>query len=156
MKVKWKKLIPAVAIPLAVGGLSSLLTKDNMIMFDYVKKPPLAPPDWLFPVVWSILYILMGIASYLVCVSDAPHKDKERALLLYGLQLAFNFTWSIIFFNLQEYLWALVWLAVLLLLVIITTVKFFEIDKRAGYLLLPYIAWLCFAAYLNWGVYALN
>ena len=72
MKTDWKKLALAVAIPLAVGGLSALLTMDNMVMFDAVNKPPLAPPKWLFPAAWTVLYVLMGIASYSVFTADAP------------------------------------------------------------------------------------
>lgn len=156
LKNKAKTLIGCLALPLAVGGLSSLITKDSMIMFDYVSKPPLSPPDWLFPVVWTILYILMGLASYFVYTSRKPKKDVNSALLFYGLQLFFNFFWSIFFFNLEKYLFAFIWLIAMWALIIVTTVKFFNIDKRAGYLMLPYIAWTTFAAYLNLGVYILN
>lgn len=97
MKCNWKKLALAVAIPLAVGGLSALLTMDNMVMFDAVKKPPLSPPKWLFPAAWTVLYILMGIASYLVCTADAPSGRKRSALVVYAVSLVFNFLWSIIF-----------------------------------------------------------
>lgn len=133
-----------------------MLTKDNMIMFDYVKKPPLSPPAWLFPVVWTLLYILMGIASYLVYSSHAPQKRKSSALTFYAAQLLFNFGWSIIFFNLGEYLFALVWLCILWLLILITAVLFFRINKKAGILLLPYLLWVSFAGYLNYGIYLLN
>lgn len=94
MKIQWKNLITCLAIPLAVGSLSALLTRNNMEAFDSINKPPLAPPGWLFPVVWTILYILMGIASYLVLMSK---KSNDTALTVYGIQLAFNFFWSIIF-----------------------------------------------------------
>lgn len=155
LKIQWKKLIICVLIPLAVGGLSAFLTRNSMESFDNLTKPPLSPPGWLFPVVWSILFVLMGIASYLVLVSDKPARSKT-ALTVYGIQLAFNFFWSIIFFNFEMYLFAFVWLMILWLLIIITTVLFWRIDKRAGYLMLPYLIWVTFAAYLNFGIYLLN
>lgn len=98
MKKQWKTLIFCIAVPLAVGGLSALLTRNSMQTFDSINKPRLAPPGWLFPVAWTILYILMGIASYLVITSRKPNGS---ALITYGLQLIFNFFWSIIFFNLS-------------------------------------------------------
>lgn len=156
MKVNWKKLAGAVALPLAVGGLSALLTKDSMVVFEYVSKPPLAPPQWLFPVAWTVLYILMGLASYFVCVSRRPKLQRKKALSLYIVQLAFNFLWSIIFFNIEQYLFAFIWLCLMWLLILAATISFFGADKRAGWLMIPYILWVSFAAYLNWGVYALN
>jgi tryptophan-rich sensory protein len=155
LKIQWKKLIICVLIPLAVGGLSAWLTRNSMESFDNLTKPPLSPPGWLFPVVWSILFVLMGIASYLVLVSDKPARSKT-ALTVYGIQLAFNFFWSIIFFNFEMYLFAFIWLMILWLLIILTTVLFWRIDKRAGYLMLPYLVWVTFAAYLNFGIYLLN
>ena len=155
LKIQWKKLIICILIPLAVGGLSAWLTRNSMESFDNLTKPPLSPPGWLFPVVWSILFVLMGIASYLVLVSDKPARSKT-ALTVYGIQLAFNFFWSIIFFNFEMYLFAFVWLMILWLLIILTTVLFWRIDKRAGYLMLPYLVWVTFAAYLNFGIYLLN
>lgn len=156
MKTDWKKLALAVAIPLAVGGLSALLTMDNMVMFDAVNKPPLAPPKWLFPVAWTVLYVLMGIASYSVFTADAPSGKKRASLIVYAISLAFNFLWSIIFFNLDNYLLAFVWLCALWLLIVIVTVRFFGISKKAGWLMVPYILWVSFAGYLNYGIYLLN
>lgn len=156
MKCDWKKLALAVAIPLAVGGLSALLTMDNMIMFDAVKKPPLSPPKWLFPAAWTVLYVFMGIASYLVYTADAPSAKKRGSLIVYAVSLVFNFLWSIIFFNLDDYLLAFVWLCALWLLIVIVTAQFFGIRKTAGWLMLPYILWVSFAGYLNYGIYMLN
>ena len=101
--IHWKNLITAVAIPLAVGGLSAWITKDGMKAFETVNQPPLTPPMWLFPVVWSILFVLMGIASYLVVLQKG---EDTKALTLYTVQLIFNFFWSIWFFNLGWYLFA--------------------------------------------------
>ncbi len=155
MKIQWKKLIICILIPLTVGGLSAFLTKDNMQLFDMVNKPPLSPPNWLFPVVWTILYILMGIASYFVYTAENKYR-AQTSLTVYGLQLFFNFFWSIIFFNMQEYLFAFFWLVILLALIILNTLLFYRIDKRAGYLFIPYILWVSFAGYLNFGIYLLN
>ena len=155
MKIQWDKLLKSIAVPLAVGGVSALITMDAMKSFGSLNQPPLSPPAWLFPLVWSILYVLMGIASYLVLVSDKPARAKT-ALTVYGVQLFFNFFWSIIFFNFEAYLFAFIWLIILWVLIIITTVLFFGIDKTAGYLMIPYILWVTFAAYLNLAIYLLN
>ena len=153
MKIQWKNLITCLAIPLAVGSLSALLTRNSMETFNSITKPDLAPPGWLFPVVWTILYILMGIASYLMLTSRKPN---DKALTTYGIQLVFNFFWSIIFFNLQLYLFAFIWLVLLWLLILKTTLLFYQISKPAGYLMIPYLLWVTFAGYLNFAIYLLN
>jgi tryptophan-rich sensory protein len=155
MKTERKQLLTALAIPLLIGGLSALLT-GGMDGFKILNKPPLSPPGWIFPVVWTVLYLAMGLASYLVYKSAAPQYKKNNALLFYGLQLFFNFFWSIIFFRWEMYLFAFVWLMVMWILIIITTVKFWDINKIAGYLMVPYLLWVTFAAYLNLGIYILN
>ncbi len=155
MKIQWKKLIICLVIPLAVGGVSALLTRESMETFELLNKPPLSPPGWLFPVVWTILYILMGIASYLILTSGRPYRTRT-ALTVYGVQLFFNFFWSIIFFNLELYLFAFIWLVLLWLLILATTVLFYQISKPAGYLMLPYLLWVTFAGYLNLAIYLLN
>lgn len=152
-EINWSNLITVVAIPLAVGGLSAWLTKDGMKSFASVNQPPLTPPMWLFPIVWTILFILMGIASYLIYSADA---DTSMALTLYAIQLVLNFFWSIWFFNCRWYLFSLIWLLCLWGFIIATMVSFFRISKPAGYMLLPYFIWVTFAAYLNLGVYLLN
>lgn len=156
MKIKWKTLIISIAIPLIVGGLSALATRNSMQDFEQISKPSLSPPAWLFPVVWTILFTLMGIASYLVVTANAGIKQQGSALKFYALQLIFNFFWSIWFFNLQAYWFAFVWLVALLILIIATTIKFWQISKLAGILLLPYIAWVTFAGYLNLAIALLN
>ncbi len=153
MKIEWKKLISCIAIPLIVGGVSALLTRGSMETFASVNKPPLSPPGWLFPIVWTILYILMGVASYLVLTSG---KMNRTALTVYGIQLAFNFLWPILFFNLELYLLSFIWLVILWLLILITTVLFYIISKPAGYLMIPYLLWVTFAGYLNLAIYLLN
>lgn len=151
--IHWKNLITAVAIPLAVGGLSAWVTGKGMQAFEAVAKPPLTPPMWVFPVVWSILFILMGIVSYLVVMQKG---EDTKALTLYAVQLIFNFFWSVWFFNLGWYLFAFLWLVVLWLLILATMRAFGKISKPAAWLLLPYLIWVGFAGYLNLGVWWLN
>ncbi len=156
MKIRWKPLLIAVAIPLAVGGLAALLTMNSMETFGRLNQPPLSPPAWLFPVVWTILYALMGVASYLVYVSHGPRRAVNAALTLYGIQLAVNFFWSLIFFSAGAYLAAFLWLLLLWGLILATLVRFYRLSPLAGYLLIPYLLWVSFAGYLNFGIYLLN
>lgn len=155
-KIKWKPLLLALALPLAVGSFSAFLTRDGMRAFASLRQPPLSPPAWLFPVVWTLLYLSMGLASYLVWVSGVSDRRRDRALTVYGLSLAANFLWPILFFTVQAWLAAFLLLLLLWALVGIAALLFGAITPRAGKLLLPYLAWLTFAAYLNLGVWLLN
>ena len=156
MKFNIKKLIKNLAIPLLVGIVSGFLTRGGVEQFktDTI-KPVFSPPDWLFPVVWTILYILMGISAYIIDTMVTTN-DKRTATVLYYLQLAFNFFWSFIFFNFQAYLPAFVWIIILWVLIIATTIEFYKIDKTAGILMVPYLIWVTFAAVLNFSIYLLN
>lgn len=156
MSKKTKQFLICLAIPLLVGGLSALITRGGMDTFETINKPALSPPGWLFPVVWTVLFILMGIASYLVLVSGKPQMEINRALVIYGIQLIFNFFWSIFFFNFSLYLFSFIWLVLLWLLILATTVLFYRISKPAGYLMIPYLLWVTFAGYLNFQIYLLN
>jgi len=156
VRAKWKTLVIALVIPLGVGGLSALLTRKEMDAFSHLNQPPLSPPTWLFPVVWTILFLLMGLASWLVYRSDAPDGVIRRALTVYGIQLGVNFLWSILFFNLKWYLFSFFWLLLLWGLILVTMILFFPIRKPAGWLLVPYVLWVTFAGYLNFGIYLLN
>ena len=156
MKVKIKPLILSLAVPLLTGGLAALLSRNQMGMFDTISKPLLSPPAWLFPVAWTVLYLLMGLASYRVFTARAETAKKNSALLFYAAQLGFNFFWTLIFFNLGAYFFAFFWLVALLALIIITTVKFYGIDKTAAYLMIPYLVWVTFAGYLNLGIALMN
>lgn len=155
MKIHWKKLLLFVAIPLIVGGLSALITMGSMESFELINKPPLSPPAWLFPVVWTLLFILMGIASYIVW-EQGTGAERRNALTIYFVQLFFNFCWSVIFFSFEAYLFAFVWLIILWVLILATTILFYQISKPAGYLMLPYLLWVTFAGYLNLAIYLLN
>ncbi len=153
MKIKWKQLLIALAIPLGVGGLAALLT-GGMGDYGNMVKPPLSPPGWVFPVVWSILYLLMGYASYRIYQTKDP--GKKRALQLYGIQLALNFIWPLVFFGGQWYLAAFFVLLLLWGAILLTIVAFSKIDQVAADLMLPYLLWVTFAGYLNLGVFLLN
>ncbi len=146
------KAILLTALPLVVGGLSAAIAGD-MSKQNYA-QPPLSPPAWFFPVVWTVLYLMMGFASYLV-YRDCDYLLND-AMKCFFYQLFVNFSWSIVFFRFEFYTAAAVVLLALLLLTIGTTAQFFGINKTAGKLMVPYIAWLAFALYLNVGVAVLN
>lgn len=156
MSHKLRQLIICIAIPLAVGGLSAYLTMGAMETFESLKQPPLSPPGWLFPVVWTALFALMGIASYLVVRSPAPERTVKRALIFYGIQLGLNFFWTILFFNLGLYLVSFFWLILLWCFIPLTTLQFAAIRRLAGYLMIPYLIWVAFAGYLNLAIFWLN
>lgn len=144
------------AISLATGGLSAILTKSNMSIYDEINQPFFAPPSWFFPVVWAILYILMGVGAGLVYCAPRRADLKCSALFYFGLQLAVNFFWSIIFFNFKMFKASFVWLILLLFLILIMFSYFLKISKKAAYLQIPYILWVIFAAVLNLGIAILN
>ncbi len=170
MKTNWKALIISILIPLAVGTVAGLLTMGGMEQFQILEKPPLAPPAWLFPVVWTILYTLMGISSYLIYITECPGgnanakgtnsvcdaEQKKKALNLYGYQLVVNFLWPVFFFNFGWYGFSYLWLLLLWVLVAIMIWEFNKISRTAALLNLPYLLWLSIAAYLNLGIWILN
>ncbi len=156
----WRKIKPYVifvAIALGVGGLSALLTRNSMQEYQNINQPPLSPPMIVFPIVWSVLFILMGISSAIIYTKGKEDKaNTYSALRIYGLQLIVNFFWSIIFFNMQAYLFAFIWLLLLWVLIIMMIVQFKRINTAAAYLQIPYLLWVTFAGYLNLMVYILN
>ena len=156
MKVNKKLLIICLIIPLAVGGVAALITGGGMDAFESLNKPPFSPPGWLFLVAWTLLYLLMGAASYLALESRGPQQIIGKGIRLYALQLAFNFLWPIIFFKLEWYLFAFIWLLALWILILLAMLQFRRVSKAAFYLMLPYIIWVSFAGYLNLGIYLLN
>lgn len=149
-----KVLVVSILISVGVGALSALLTRNSMDVYEKVIQPPLSPPSWIFPVVWTILFILMGISAYLIYRSDSLYRNS--ALRIYATQLAVNFFWSIIFFNLEMYLFSFLWLLLLLVMIVIMIMSFSKINKTAAYLQIPYLLWVSFAGYLNLGIYLLN
>lgn len=139
-----------------VGALSGWLSRGGMELYERtVTQPPLSPPMLVFPIVWGILYALMGIGAARVSLTpDSP--ERSRGLNLFVIQLAVNFGWSLIFFNLRNYGFALAWLLLLWGLVLGMIRGFYQTDRAAAWLQIPYLLWLSFAVYLNWGVWRLN
>lgn len=152
--IKWKPLLVNIIIPLAVGTLAGLLTREGMQDYNNVIKPSLSPPDWLFPIVWTILYTLMGISTYLIYNKDS--NINKTSFIVYAFQLAINFIWPIFFFGFGAYLFAFIILIVLIILVIAMIFLFYKENIIAAKLQVPYLIWLLFAAYLNISVYLLN
>lgn len=156
MKFNFKKLLLCVSVPLLVGFISSLISLNGFKDFKYFIKPSFAPPSVIFPIAWTVLFILMGLACYLVVNSYKQTNRIFYAITVYSLQLIFNFFLTIIFFNLKEFLFAFLWLILLWILILITVILFYKINKYTIYLLLPYILWVTFAGILNFFVYKLN
>lgn len=152
----WKTLLLCLAVPLAAGGIGALLAGGFGENYGAMYKPLLSPPGWVFPVVWTVLYLLMGYAGWLVLTSDASEPRRRRALTVFGVQLLLNMLWPLLFFRLGWYGFAFVWLLLLILAVLLCLLLFRYIVKRAGDLLVPYLLWLFFAAYLNLGAAILN
>lgn len=156
MRKQWKPIILSILLAEAVGALSGFLTREGMKLFtDAVAQPPLSPPPLLFPIVWTILYALMGYGSARIWLST-PSPDRSRALNLYAIQLVVNFFWSLIFFNAQAFGFAFFWLLLLWVLVLLMILAFDKVDPLSAKLQVPYLIWLTFAAYLNLGVWYLN
>ena len=155
---KFGQIFLAILIPLIVGGVSAFLTMPAMKEFSKLNQPPLSPPSWLFPVVWTILYILMGIASYLIYINKNTYfyEERDKALIYYVLQLIFNFIWSILFFNMKWFVFSFIWLLVLWVLILLLIINAKKVNKICLYLLLPYLLWVTFAGYLNLSIAILN
>ena len=140
----------------AVGILSGILSREGTAVYEQTAlKPALTPPGILFPIVWTILYALMGISA--ARVAAAPEsRTRSRGLNLFVIQLVMNFFWSLIFFNAQAYGFALVWLLGMWVVIIGMILAFKGVDRTAALLQIPYLLWVTFAAYLNYGVWRLN
>ena len=157
MKIKnWKTYAFWILLTEAVGGLSTWLTREGTDIFNAtITQPPLSPPSIVFPIVWGILYALMGISAARIYLS-APSPERSKGLNLYLTQLIVNFFWSLIFFNTQRFGFAFLWLLLLWVLVFWMILTFYKVDPLAAKLQIPYLLWLTFAAYLNLGVWYLN
>lgn len=147
-------LIIFILIPIAVGLLSNLLAGNTANSYSNLKQPFLSPPSFLFPIVWTILYILMGISSYLIFISDSALRNK--GLRIYFIQLFVNFLWSPIFFGLNLYFLGFLWILLLIFLILLMIFIFYEIKPIAAYLQIPYLLWCSFAAYLSFMIFRLN
>lgn len=155
MKIDYRKLAAVIVITLTAAAIGSVATFQSIpTWYATLNKPALNPPSWVFGPVWTILYVLMAVSAYLVWNSKS--RQKREALAIYGLQLILNVAWSIAFFGFKSPFYALVVIIALWLTIAATIVKFNKISKRAAWLLIPYIAWVTFAAYLNYSVLVLN
>ena len=139
-----------------VGIIAGALTRESTMLYaETIIKPPLSPAAIVFPIVWTVLYALMGIGAARVYLAN-PSDERSKGLFFFVLQLAANFLWSIIFFNAQAFGFAFLWILFLWLLILGMIRNFSKVDKLAAYLQIPYLIWVTFAAYLNLGVYILN
>lgn len=155
-KANWKTYAFWIVLAEAVGGLSGWLTREGTKIYNAtIQQPPLSPPSIVFPIVWGILFALMGIGAARIYASPAS-SARSRSLLLFFIQLAFNFFWSIIFFNLQNFGFALLWLIALWVLILLMILSYRKVDPLAAWLQVPYLLWVTFAVYLNFGVWLLN
>ena len=156
MKKNWKIYGVWIALSEGVGALSGLLTRRGMKLFmTAVAKPPMSPPGWVFPVVWGSLYALLGFGAARIWMAP-DSRARTRGLNLFIVQLVVNFFWSLIFFNAQAFGFALIWLIFLWGLVLLMILQFQKVELLAARLQIPYLVWLTFAAYLNYGVWILN
>ena len=153
MKKNLKLLIISIAIPVLLGFLTSIITRP-FIDYEQLVQPSLAPPSWLFPVMWTILYILMGISFYITLKND--HDLDIDTYKTYFLQLIINCFWTIFFFVFKWRLFSIFWLILLIYLIVKMIIKFYRINKIGGLLQIPYLLWCLFALYLNIGIYILN
>ena len=156
----WKKIKPyviSILLALAVGGLSALFTMGNMQIYSEIETPSFAPPSILFPIVWTLLYILVGISAAIIYTHRNDNFHEARCgLRSYSVSLIFNFFWSIIFFNIRWFGFAFFWLLGLLFFIIKTIVCYQRVNKLAAYLQIPYSLWVAFAGYLNFSIWMLN
>ena len=153
----WTKLVISIAIPVAVGSVAGLFTRPEIDRwYITINKPEWQPPNWLFGPVWTTLYIMMGIAFYLIWSSNASPIKKRTAVILWTVQLVFNFFWSYIFFRLHKIDLALAEIILLWLFILLTIFSFVRINKTAAWLLVPYISWVSFATLLTYAIYQLN
>ena len=149
--MNWKRLIISVLIPVGLGTIVGLLTSSN---YNDMIQPSFAPPGIVFPIVWSILYTLMGVSAYIIDRSGS-YSSKE-AMTVYYAQLGINLLWSFIFFTFKAYLLGFIWILLLIILVICMIKRFYEINKVSGLIQIPYLIWLIFAAFLNFSIFTLN
>lgn len=154
---KAKPYIFSILLSLTVGSLSALSTAGNMNIYDKINPPPLAPPGWLFAVVWTALFALMGVSAALIFTEKTKNNAlKDTALFVYAVSLVLNFVWSIFFFNMQAFILSFIILIALWASILITIILYFKINKAAAWLQLPYLLWVTFAGYLNFAIILLN
>ncbi len=157
MLSKIKTYLILIAIALGVGIAAAFFTRNSMNIYGMLVKPPLALPSVLFPIVWTVLYILMGVSSAIVFLRKKEMPDEAaNALVAYAVQLVLNFFWPLIFFNMQAFLLSFIWLVFLWFVIVKMIFRFYKVSPFAAYLQLPYLIWVTFAGYLNFMFYLLN
>ena len=154
-KNNFKTLAKSILIPVLLGGLIGLVT-SALNNYQEISKPSFAPPGSVFPIIWTILYILMGISSYLIYESVGEQDEREDALKIYVIQLIANLIWPVLFFIVKNYFISFVWLLLLIYLVLQMILKFYKVNKFASFLQIPYLIWIIFAGILNMWIYILN
>ena len=155
-KIKITDLLIFIVGTELVGVLSGIIAGNSFSFYKEIVRPPFSPPGWIFPIVWIILYALMGISAYLIYTSKATVRQKNFALAVYAIQLVVNFLWSIVFFRLEMLGLSVIIILLLLLLIVVMICVFYRIRPVAAYLNIPYLLWTAFASYLNIGVLILN
>ena len=157
MSKKITRIAISVAVCLLIGFLSGFATQSSVgDWYITLNKPSFNPPNWIFAPVWTVLYIMMGVAAGIVWIKGFYHIWVKTALYHFGFQLMFNALWSIVFFGFKQPFWALLVILTLLVLIVLTIKWFKVVSKTAAYLLIPYLLWVCFATVLNFKIWQLN
>lgn len=157
MNIRWAKLFTSIVVSQLAGIIGSLFTSPNIgPWYSTLQKPSFAPPNWVFGPVWTTLFLLMGIAAYLVWNAGLRNKQVKIALGIFTGQLVLNTLWSIIFFGMRAPGAAFVEIVILWLAIIATIIAFAKISKPAAWLLVPYLCWVSFASVLNYYIFRLN
>ena len=153
---KFNKMVFYILTPLILGSIASSMMGDAAGICDTLVRPMISPPVWLFVPMWTVMFVLMGTAAFLVGDSYADIAAKRRGRRLYYAQLAVNFMWPIIFFRVRNFGLAFAWVVLLLVLVVAATVTFYDMRRKAGWLMVPYVAWVAYAGYLNYVIWMMN
>ena len=157
MKIKWFELISAIIICNLAGFIGSFATSSSVsTWYQTLNKPFFNPPNWVFAPVWTTLFILMGIALYLIWIKGFKKKEVKEAVSIFGIQLGFNILWSYLFFGLRNPLLAFIEIMILWLAILFMIIYFYKVNKTAAYMQIPYILWVSFAAMLNLSIVLLN
>jgi len=157
MKKGGVKLAASILICLTAGLIGAVFTIDSVqTWYKTIEKPSYSPPNWVFGPVWTILYVLMGVSAYLIWVKGLEKKEVRTALMFFALQLILNALWSILFFGMRNPFYGLIEIVFLWAAIAITIQKFYKISRTAAYLQIPYICWVSYAAFLNYGIWRMN
>jgi translocator protein len=155
-KANLVKFVVSLALTIGTGLLAGLFSMNATTIFNSLQLPAFAPPDWIFTPVWTVLYLLMGIAFFLILKKGADTPGVKASVSYFIIQLVFNVLWSVLFFTLNLHGAALVDIVILLIYILIVTAMFFKIDKKAGILMIPYLLWVLYATVLNFAIVLLN